>query len=125
MIPKALGYINGAHRMIRLSFAIIESEQKTVDVSAAASHSAANAIRVADGCRASHRPVTHRDLLFEILALRHQLGVLSRSHRRVRTSDRLFWLRADPILSGSVSISDASCHSVGNFSRGSRLARRS
>src|SRR6516164_9282029 len=35
---------------------------------------------------------THRDLLFEILALRHQLGVLSRSHRRFRTSDRLFWL---------------------------------
>ena len=35
---------------------------------------------------------THRDLLFEILALRHQLGGLSRSHRRFRTSDRLFWL---------------------------------
>ena len=35
---------------------------------------------------------THRDLLFEILALRHQRGGLSRSHRRFRTSDRLFWL---------------------------------
>jgi transcriptional regulator with GAF, ATPase, and Fis domain len=40
-----------------LSFAIIASEQKPIDVSAPASHSAANAIRVADGCRASHRPV--------------------------------------------------------------------
>jgi hypothetical protein len=40
-----------------LSFAIIASEQKIVDVSAAASHSAANAIRVADGCGASLRPV--------------------------------------------------------------------
>jgi hypothetical protein len=38
---------------VRLSFAIIASDQKTVDVSAAASHSAANAIRVADGCGAS------------------------------------------------------------------------
>src|SRR6516225_2283466 len=35
---------------------------------------------------------TRRDLLVEILALRHQLGVRSRSHRRFRTSDRLFWL---------------------------------
>ena len=66
--------------------------RKPVDVSAAASHSAANAIRVADGCRASHRPVHASGLLFEILALRHQLGVLSRSQRRFRTSDRLVWL---------------------------------
>jgi len=35
---------------------------------------------------------TRRDLFLEILALRHQLGVLSRSDRRFRTSDRLFWL---------------------------------
>src|SRR6516165_4416579 len=35
---------------------------------------------------------TRRDLLLEILALRHQLGVLSRSNRRFRPSDRLFWL---------------------------------
>ena len=34
---------------------------------------------------------TRRDLFLEILALRHQLGVLSRSDRRFRTSDRLFW----------------------------------
>jgi hypothetical protein len=33
-----------------------------------------------------------RDLLLEILALRHQLGVLSRSDRRFRPSDRLFWM---------------------------------
>ena len=32
------------------------------------------------------------DLLFEILALRHQLGVLARSNRRFRPADRLFWL---------------------------------
>ena len=33
-----------------------------------------------------------RDLLVQILALRHQLGVLTRSDRRFRPSDRLFWL---------------------------------
>jgi hypothetical protein len=33
-----------------------------------------------------------RDLLLEILALCHQLGVVSRSDRRFRTSDRLFWM---------------------------------
>ena len=35
---------------------------------------------------------TRRDLLLEHLALRHQLGVLARSHRRFRPSDRLLWL---------------------------------
>ena len=32
------------------------------------------------------------NLLLEILALRHQLGVLARSDRRFRPSDRLLWL---------------------------------
>jgi hypothetical protein len=32
------------------------------------------------------------DLLFEILALRHQVTVLARAHRRFRRSDRLLWL---------------------------------
>lgn len=35
---------------------------------------------------------TRRDLLLEILALRHQLAVLARSNRRFRPSDRLLWL---------------------------------
>jgi hypothetical protein len=35
---------------------------------------------------------TRRDLLLEILALRHQLHVLVRSNRRFRSSDRLLWL---------------------------------
>jgi len=35
---------------------------------------------------------THRDLLLEILALRHQLYVLGRSDRRFRPSDRLLWV---------------------------------
>jgi hypothetical protein len=35
---------------------------------------------------------TRRDLLLEILALRHQLAVLARTNRRFRTSDRLLWL---------------------------------
>src|SRR5262245_19457367 len=35
---------------------------------------------------------TRRDLLLEILALRHQLAVLARSNRRFRRSDRLLWL---------------------------------
>src|SRR5580700_10332522 len=34
----------------------------------------------------------HSDLLLEILALRHQLGVLARSDRRFRPSDRLLWV---------------------------------
>src|SRR3984893_11583514 len=34
----------------------------------------------------------HRDLVLEILALRHQLGVLARSDRRFRPSDRLLWV---------------------------------
>jgi hypothetical protein len=35
---------------------------------------------------------TRRDLLFEVLALRHQLAVLTRSNRRFGASDRLLWL---------------------------------
>jgi putative transposase len=35
---------------------------------------------------------TRRELLLESLALRHQLGVLARSNRRFRASDRLLWL---------------------------------
>src|SRR5258708_16877599 len=35
---------------------------------------------------------TRGNLLLEILALRHQLGVLARSDRRFRPSDRLLWL---------------------------------
>lgn len=34
----------------------------------------------------------HRDLLLEIVALRHQLAVLARSNGRFRASDRLVWL---------------------------------
>lgn len=33
-----------------------------------------------------------RDLLLEILALRHQLAILGRSNRRFRPADRLLWL---------------------------------
>jgi hypothetical protein len=35
---------------------------------------------------------TRKDLLLEILALRHQLGILGRSDRRFRPSDRLLWV---------------------------------
>src|SRR5262245_26355988 len=35
---------------------------------------------------------TRLDLLLEMLALRHQLAVLSRSNRRFRPTDRLLWL---------------------------------
>jgi putative transposase len=35
---------------------------------------------------------TRRDLLLEILALRHQLAVRARPNRRFRPSDRLLWL---------------------------------
>jgi hypothetical protein len=39
------------------------------------------------GVRAAR--VTRTDLLLETLALRHQLGILARSHRRFRSTDRL------------------------------------
>src|SRR5262245_4782466 len=35
---------------------------------------------------------TRIDLVLETLALRHQLAVLARSHRRFRPPDRLVWL---------------------------------
>jgi putative transposase len=35
---------------------------------------------------------TRGNLLFELLALHHQLGVLARSDRRFRPSDRLLWV---------------------------------
>ncbi len=35
---------------------------------------------------------TRRDLVLEIVALRHQLSVLARADRRFRPSDRLLWL---------------------------------
>jgi homeodomain-containing protein len=37
-------------------------------------------------------PSRRRDLLLEVLALRHQLGVLALSNRRFRSADRLLWL---------------------------------
>src|SRR4029453_11678671 len=48
-------------------------------------------IRTGDTVR-STRATTRRALLLETLALRHQLGVLARSNRRFRPTDRLFWL---------------------------------
>jgi hypothetical protein len=44
------------------------------------------------GATARSARATRRDLLLETLALRHQLGVLARSNRRFRPSDRLVWL---------------------------------
>jgi hypothetical protein len=37
-------------------------------------------------------PSGRRDLLFELLALHHQLSVLARSNRHLRSPDRLLWL---------------------------------
>jgi hypothetical protein len=51
---------------------------------------------MSDACRTVAVPRSalsaRRDLLLEILALRHQLGVLARSDRRFRPSDRLLWV---------------------------------
>jgi hypothetical protein len=47
-------------------------------------------IRASAGIQSAR--ATRRDLVLEILALRHQLGVLARSNRRFRPADRLFWL---------------------------------
>ena len=46
--------------------------------------------KTASSARAAQ--ATRIDLLLETLALRHQLGVLARSHRRFRAADRLLWL---------------------------------
>ena len=45
---------------------------------------------------------TQRSLVFENLALRHQLAVLQRtaSRPRLRTSDRLFWVLLSRLWSG-------------------------
>ena len=48
--------------------------------------------RLQDGASGRATQATRIDLLLETLALRHQLGVLARSHRRFRSTDRLLWL---------------------------------
>ena len=48
--------------------------------------------RLQDGASGRATRATRVDLLLETLALRHQLGVLARSHRRFRSTDRLLWL---------------------------------
>lgn len=47
-------------------------------------------VRIGAAARSAH--ATRRDLLLEVLALRHQIGVLARSNRRFRPADRLVWL---------------------------------
>ncbi len=47
---------------------------------------------ITTGAAVQSARATRRDLLLEILALRHQLGVLARSKRRFRPADRLLWL---------------------------------
>jgi hypothetical protein len=55
-----------------------------------------------------------RDLLLEVLALRHQSAVLTRSNRRFRAPDRLLWLMLrsmwpqwrDALLLGSTRLCD-------------------
>ena len=63
---------------------------------------------------------THRDLLLEMLALRHQLAVLRRSNRRFRPPDRLLWLILRRIWP---QWSDAA--GVGSAGHGRALAARS
>jgi hypothetical protein len=76
-----------------LSFANIAYRQKsgknTLGVGAAAGHSTGHARGVPDGRGAPGALSTRRDLLPEILALRHQLNILGRAGRRFRPSDRL------------------------------------
>lgn len=75
-----------------LSLAKIAPKQKSLTLTQRLGHST----RVRDVFRtvAALRSAlsTRRDLLLENLALRHQLGVLARSDRRFRASDRLLWL---------------------------------
>jgi hypothetical protein len=47
---------------------------------------------IGTGPAARSAQATRRDLLLEILALRHQFSVLARSNKRFRPDDRLFWL---------------------------------
>ena len=51
-----------------------------------------------DRVRSGATQATRTDLLLETLALRHQLGVLARSNRRCRPTDRFLWLSLSMVL---------------------------
>jgi hypothetical protein len=75
-----------------LCLAKTASGNNSFDVGAVAGHSTRDASRPPDGRCDPFALSPRRDLLLEILALRHQLHVLVRSNRRFRPSDRLLWL---------------------------------
>src|SRR5262249_49197284 len=70
----------------------ITSRQSLVEGGLAARHCPRDASHRSDHRSDPFAWSTRRDLLLEVLALRHQLGVLARSNRRFRPADRLAWL---------------------------------
>ena len=77
---------------IWLCLANIASGQKSLTSASPASTLRTMRAVIRTGAAVQSARATRRDLLLEILALRHQLGVLARSKRRFRPADRLFWL---------------------------------
>ena len=75
-----------------LCLAIIASGQKALTLASPAGTLQAMRAVIRTGAAVRSARATRRDLLLEILALRHQLGVLARSKRRFRPADRLLWL---------------------------------
>jgi hypothetical protein len=75
-----------------LCLANIASNQKSLTLAFPVGTLQAMRSVIRPGAAVRSARATHRDLLLEILALRHQLGVLARSKRRFRPADRLFWL---------------------------------
>ena len=80
-LPKLLSVVTDFEPF--LCFANIASGQ-TIDVGMRAGHATPRWVRHSAVRLAS---ATRRDLLLEVLALRHQLAVLARSNRRFRRSD--------------------------------------
>jgi hypothetical protein len=83
--------IDGASRLLRRCGSPIFRPFKIIDAGVAARHSTSMSGSIRAGGTVPAQP-TRTDLLLETLALRHQLGVLARSHRRFRPTDRLLWL---------------------------------
>ena len=75
-----------------LSLANIASGQKSFDVASPLGTLQPMRGGVRTGAAVRAAQATRTDLLLETLALRHQLGVLARSHRRFCSTDRLLWL---------------------------------
>ena len=77
---------------LHLCLANTASSQKSLTLASPLGTLQAMRAAIRTGAALGAAGATRRDLLLETLALRHQLGVLARSRRRFRPTDRLLWL---------------------------------